>query len=125
MIIHIYECTKEYFTNTEFKDNFYFFHDALLLMTSKGTVEWMKEKGIYKHWLLPMKGLNEGTRYAGRPVGDSPELMPLDSTLNKDVDDAVKMHVAYISHLLNTDKRKFSMATPSKGIRAYKNFLIQ
>ena len=32
-------------------------HDALVLMTSKETINWMKEKGYLHHWLLPLNGL--------------------------------------------------------------------
>ena len=120
MVTHIFETTKEVFADTKFKDNFYFYHDALSLMTCAETIKWMKEKDYYKHWLLPEMNLNSSgptARYKGRPVGDSPELMPLDSTLNKDVDDAVNMHVAYTSHISKDDPHQFSMATPKKGLQ--------
>ena len=32
-----------------------------------------------------MNGLQDGTPYAGRPVGNSPEFMPLDNILNRDI----------------------------------------
>jgi hypothetical protein len=47
----------------------------------------------YDRWLLPKLGLNEGTNFDGRPVGNHPEHMPWDCSLNKDVDDCVAYHV--------------------------------
>ena len=35
------------------EDYFYIVHDALVLMTSKETINWMKEKGYLHRWLLP------------------------------------------------------------------------
>lgn len=54
----------------------------------------METKGYLKRWVLPVNGLNDGTIYAGRPVGNSPELMPQDCSLFKDIDDAVARHIA-------------------------------
>ena len=53
-----------------------------------------------------MKGLNDGGQYASRPVGNSPELMPLDCGLFKDLDDAVDRHIAVTSSLPDTNKRQ-------------------
>ena len=39
------------------EDNLYIVHDALVLMTAKKTIKWMKQKGYLHHWLLPLKGL--------------------------------------------------------------------
>ena len=67
------------------EDDFYIVHDALVLMTSKETINWMKEKGYLYRWLLPLNGMQDGTPYAGRPVGNSPEFVPLDNSLNRDI----------------------------------------
>ena len=61
------------------EENFYIVHDALVLMTAKETINWMKQKGYLHCWLLPLNGLQDGTPYAGRPVGNSPKFMLLDS----------------------------------------------
>ena len=50
----------------------------------------MKEKGILKHWLLPENDLNKDTIYFNRPIGNSPDMNPLDCTLFKDLNEAVK-----------------------------------
>ena len=67
------------------EEDFFIVHNALVLMTAKETIECMKEKNYYHRWLLPMIGLQDGTPYAGRPVGNSPEFMPLDNSLNRDI----------------------------------------
>jgi hypothetical protein len=142
-----------------YKDDWYFYHDALSLMTAASTVVWMKNKTLvdgttyYSHWLLPKFGLNQGrvsylyapfdnailelntnvfnlmlfckyfflsaTKYKERPVGNSPEMMPLDNTLNKDLDDAVRRHVACTTSLHPNDPKKFTLSQPKKVRDAY------
>ena len=59
------------------EDDFFIFHDALVLMAAKETIEWTKENNCFHCWLLPMNGLQDGTPYARRPVGNSLWFMPL------------------------------------------------
>ena len=54
------------------EDDFYIVHDALVLMTAKEAIKLMKQKGYLHHWLLPLNGLQDGTPYASRPVGNIP-----------------------------------------------------
>ena len=63
------------------EDDFFIVHDALVLMTAKETIKWMKEKNCFHRWLLPMNGLQDRTPYDGRHVGNSPEFIPLDNSL--------------------------------------------
>ena len=74
------------------EDDFFIFHDALVLMTAKETIEWTKEKNYFHRWLMPMNGLQDRTTYAGRPVGNSPEFMPLDNSLNRDILHSLHFH---------------------------------
>ena len=74
------------------EDGFCIVHDALVLMTAKDTIEWTKKKNYYHHWLLPMNGLQDRTPYAGRPVGNSPEFMPLENILNRDILHCLRFH---------------------------------
>ena len=67
------------------EDDFFIGHDALVLITAKETIEWMKDQNYFHRWLLPMNGLQDGTPYAGRPVGNIPDFMPLDNSLNRDI----------------------------------------
>ena len=55
---------------------------------------------------------NLGTRYAGKLVGNSPELMPHDSNLFANLECAIKQHCALTHDLANDDPRKFKLGTP-------------
>ena len=74
------------------EDDFFIVHDALVLMTVKETIQWMKEKNYYHSLLMPMNGLQDGTPYAGLPVGNSPKFMPLDNSLNRDILHSLRFH---------------------------------
>ena len=74
------------------EDNFFIFHDALVLMKAKEAIQWMKENNYYHRWLLPMHILQDGTPYAGRPIGNSPEFMPLDNSVNRDILNSFRFH---------------------------------
>ena len=68
---------------------------------------------------MPQLGLNAGTVYEGRPVGNSPEFMPLDNSLNADITRSHDFHCRATAKLHKDDPRRFSMATPrtiSQGI---------
>ena len=52
----------------------------------------MENNNYFHRWLLPMNGLQDGTPYAGRPVGNSPELMPLDNSLNREILHRLRLH---------------------------------
>ena len=67
------------------------------------------ELSYYDRWVTPLLGLNDGTRYAGRPTGNRPELMPLDTSLFKDVDDAFNRHKVATRHLAKADPKRFSL----------------
>jgi hypothetical protein len=49
--------------------------------------------------------------------------MPWDTSLNKDLHDTVKYHVAATAAFEKTDPRKFDMTTPKKGTFAYRRVL--
>ena len=52
MIEHIIMASIKVMKDTKYEDDWYFYHDALSQLTCKGTVEWMKLKGYYRHWVL-------------------------------------------------------------------------
>ena len=114
------KASAEVFKGTKYQDNWYFYHDALSLLTAKGTVDWMREKNYLKHWILPLGTLNEKTRFTNLPVGNSPEFMPLDTSLNKDVDDCVKRHIAITLDLQKDDIQKSTITTPQLGASTYR-----
>ena len=77
-------------------------------------------RSIYDMWIKPVLGCNDEitvsdgtkiTRYAGRPVGNQPELQPLDNSLNNDVKVAVQTQEASTYFLPQGHLKKFTMAT--------------
>lgn len=127
LVEHIFQETKKlYQVESEDSDNgpdWWFYHDALSLMACEQTRQWMSEMGYLKHWILPEHGLHtddDGLKnYHMKPVGNSPEFMPLDCSLNKDVHESVNRHVAATCHLPETDPKRFSLSTPKRGDLAY------
>jgi hypothetical protein len=93
-------------------------------MTAKETVEWMKQKGYYSRCLLPELDLYQDfhdvkKRYDGRPIGGTPEGMPLDNNLNQDLHTDVYCQVAATMVLEEGDDWKFSTSTPNRLMSAY------
>ena len=93
---------------------------------------WMKEMNIYKHWLKPELACNDvvcapdedgvllqSTRYAGRMVGNSPELNPLDNSVFRDARCAIALNVAAMWHLPKNHDLKFSLATPNDVTKTF------
>ncbi len=131
LVKHIEIQTKKYYKDTEHRDTYMFYHDALSLMTAKLCVEWMKQQKIsgedtvvYDGWIKPELGLNDHiSTFGGRPPRNSPELMPLDTSLNQDIHESAKKH-NLISMAIRThgvaDNCLFSMATPKEAARCYK-----
>ena len=100
----------------------------LLSRMCRRTTNRFTRHALKEHWILPEHDLNsERSRFFGHPVGNSPELMIMDCSLNKDVQDELRRHVIYTAHLPEDDCRKFSMSTPLRLAHAvkriYKNSL--
>ena len=96
-------------------------------MTAKETIKWIKEKNCFHRWLLPMNGLQDGTPYAGSPVGNSPEFTPLYHSLNRDILQSLRFHCVLSRFFLDgegTDKEernmRFSLSTPNETARGLK-----
>ena len=109
------------------EDDFFIVHDSLVLMTAKETIKWMKEKNYFHSWLLPMNGLQDGTSYDGRPVGNSPEFMPLDNSLNRDILHSLRFHCVLSHYIVDgeetTEEERslcFSFSTPREIARGLK-----
>ena len=83
------------------EDDLFIVHDALVLMIAKETIKWMREKNYFHCWLLPMNGLQGGTSYAGRPVGNSPKFMPLGNSLNRDILHSLRFNCVLSRFLLD------------------------
>ena len=113
--------------NFDMEDDFFIFHDSLVLMTAKDMIKRMKEKNCFHCWLLTMNGLQYGKPYAGRPVGNSPEFMPLDNSLNRDILQSLRFHCVFSRFVIDgegTDKEerniRFSLSTPKEISRGLK-----
>ena len=115
LVTHIVTAGTERRKGTKHEDEWCFYHDALSLMTSNETMEWMERKKWLKHWILPQHDLNGHIPCCQnpRPIGNNMPGQPWDEALNKDHDDVVLRHVAATSLLANDDPRKFSLATPN------------
>ena len=109
------------------EDDLFIVHDALVLMTAKEMIKWMKWNNYFHHWLLPMNGLQDRTPYSGLPLGNSPDFMPLDNSLNRDILHSLRFHCVLIRYLLDgegTDDEErnmcFSLSTPKEISRGLK-----
>ena len=74
-----------------------------------------------------MNVLQDGTPYAGRPVGNSPEFMPLYNILNSDILQSLRFHFVLSYFLLDgegTEKEernmRFIFSTPKEIARRMK-----
>ena len=126
LIEHIEKETKKAYADTPFKDTYKWSHDALTQMCDKECKAWMIANKCWDRWIKPELGCNNvvwatneetketlvSRRYGERPVGDQPELMPHDASLNWDVDCSLNMHVLLTAHLSNDDPEKFRKDTP-------------
>ena len=101
------------------------YHDALSIMTSKSTKEWMKQKGYLERWILPSSDLYDNLpiqarkSYQGKPVGNSPEFMPLDTHLNQDLHSSHDYHATLTQYLKDDDPRKFDGSTHKRLSHSY------
>jgi len=120
MIDHIFEETAKAYTDC---DDWWVNHDALSFMTGKTSVQYMKDKGYYPHWLLPelgvMKDDPDVKPWISKPCGNSPEVMPLDNRLNQDLHQQTTNHIVLTQCLDDGDEIKFSMKSPVIGLKTY------
>ena len=86
------------------EDDFFVVRDALVLMTAKETINRMRKKGYLHIWLLPLNILQGGDPYSGRPVVNSPDFMPLDKYLNREILHSLLMHMFLIRYILNGEE---------------------
>ena len=126
LIRHIDRETKIVFATTEYRNTYMWSHDALAQMKDSACVKWMEQEGFLNRWIRPVMGVNNEVRvfdsiggnlkksknFASRPVGDSPEIMPNDNSLFRDLRCSLDINVALTYHLASSDPRKFSKATP-------------
>ena len=85
---------------------------------------WMEQKGILRHWvLLELWTNNDYKSFMSRPLGNFPELILLNASLNKDIHESVSHHI--IMSIANSDTPEkenplaFLLETPKLGACAY------
>lgn len=61
-----------------------------------------------------------GRFYKGKPIGNSPEFMPLDTHLNQDLHTSHDLHVTITQALPDNDHRKFDGSTPNRLSDSYR-----
>ena len=92
------------------EDDCYIVQDDLVLLTAKETINLIKQNGYSPIWLPPLNDLQDGTPYAGRPVGNSHNFMTLYNSLNHDI---LSCYILYVEET-NKEERNmcFSYSTP-------------
>ena len=119
MIIHLYEHTKALYTQGGDTRMWWFYHDSLSLMTAKETVKWMKEKNIYKHWVLPELGIvdsfEECKTWKNMLPGNTPASNPLDMQCFSDVKFRLDSWIRLTESYDDEDPRKYTLITPKAG----------
>jgi hypothetical protein len=114
IVEHMVDKKRGGMKDTKYENDFYFYHDALSQMTCRKTTAWMIMTGYINHWILPSSGVSSRTIYAKRPPGDSPECMPLDTSILSDAHACVNRHVMITEALSESDVNKFSLVKPRR-----------
>ena len=124
-INHMMKESERIMKGTAYESTWMIYHDALSIMTSKSTKEWMAQKGYLERWILPSVDLYDNLPpearrfYEGKPVGNSPEFMPLDTHLNQDLHSSHDFHSTVTQDLPDDHPQKFDGLTPKQMSDSY------
>ena len=66
----------------------------------------MIQNGYLHRCLLPLNVLQDWNPNAGRPVGNSPEFMPLDKSLNCDISHSLHIHSILSCYILDGEANR-------------------
>lgn len=126
MVLHLIAEGESYYKDTDRKNDWMIWHDALSILWEKVTMAWLKSlKCPHPGWqertwmdrIIHLRGewaKKVHNRYKGKLPGDSPEQMPLDCHLFSDVKEGTGRNVA-LSYLLSDDNPlKYKMNTPNE-----------
>ena len=122
LIRHILKASAEVMKGTTHESDWYFYHNALQQLADPRTRQWMIDQGVMKRWLVPIDPCNEGTVYQGCPIGNTPEVMPWDESLNQDVHLCVDNHSNFFKCVTKENPlylKRFSKATPAIMLKSY------
>ncbi len=105
------------FVDTRFAKTWMIYHDALSQWWEKEAQEYIKSKGMFDRQWRARGATNDflPPYYRDKLMSDSPELMPLDSSLFGDLVEKVAELVTLT--VLLSEEEKYSMATPDKAWR--------
>jgi len=102
--------TKKCYANTKCENTYIIYHATLTQLMLGKTVEWIlttkipgeertQDTVVYKWWIKPENSLNDifCKKWKGQPIGNSPEVMPHNTCLFRDIKEPVQRKVATIS----------------------------
>ena len=115
MIDHVVAEGNRLFAGTRHADDWVIYHDALGSWWTKAAQQRIEDRGMKDRQCRSLGPTNKGTRYFGKLVGNSPELMPLDNNLFADLMAAVRWNMACTFFLPEDDPRKFKRGTPAEA----------
>ena len=114
---HIIEEGNRIFKGSTHADDWCIYHDRLSSWWSVEAQLYLHEKGFgHRQWKAAGDTNNHISKYyQGSLMGDSPELMPLDSSLFNELINGVHTHVLTTRLLPIGAAGKFEMSTPKKA----------
>ena len=117
LIDHAIEEGNRLFAGTRFQNTWCIYHDALKQWWEKGeggAQEYLEKRGFKNRQWRARGGTNDlvADGYKDGLMGDSPELMPLDSSLFGDLIEKVALLVVSTAHMEGDEK--YTMATPDE-----------
>ena len=117
LVDHVIAEGNRLFADTRWKNSWKIYHDALPQWWERRTQEYIEERGFKdRQWRANSDtDLLIAKHYRGKLMGDSPECMPLDSSLFSDQIEKVAELVVSTASL--PDDEKYSMGTPDKAWR--------
>ena len=108
---HVLTKTKEAFAGAKCARTFFFNRDTLTQTSDAATIEWMKEIVGCCQSLVATHD---------HAVGNTPKVMPLDTSLLNDLDETIDRHAPRASRLPSTDPKKLSLPTPARASYAFR-----
>ena len=115
LIDHVIEEGNRLFADTVFAKSWFIYHDALPQWWEKEAQDYLRERGFEERQWRARGDTNENVagHYVNKLMGDSPELMPLDSSLFSDLIEKVAWLVMATTSL--PEGRRYSMGTPDEA----------
>ena len=96
------------------EDSLFIVRDALMLITAKEKISWMRANNHFHSWLVPMNGFQDGTPYDGRPLVNSSKFTSLYNSINRYILHSLRFHCVLVHFVLDgegTDDEERIMPT--------------